>query len=151
MQKSRILALALIGIMLSSSSVSVADGYTIWLDTNKINSINFQKNEQRFYNINLIDGVAVNNNQKKFSEEPNEYKIKLYDSTSVKINKEIDDNKFPLKTFYINLGDGIKGNSSDFGGEEDSKIILIKQADERKALWERIFPLDRIRNGVKSL
>ena len=53
MQKSRILALALIGIMLSSSSVSVADAYTIWLEPNEFNPNNDQKIEQQFYNINL--------------------------------------------------------------------------------------------------
>jgi len=73
----RIVALALIGIMLSSSSVSVADGYTVWLDINEINSINDQNNDQQFYNINLKDGVAASLSQKKISGPAQTLKIKF--------------------------------------------------------------------------
>ncbi len=51
--------------MLSSSSVSVADGYTVWLNINEISSINDQNNDQRFYNINLKDAVSASLSHKK--------------------------------------------------------------------------------------
>ncbi|MGI0064133.1 MAG: LamG-like jellyroll fold domain-containing protein, partial [Nitrosopumilaceae archaeon] len=40
-------------------------------------------------------------------------------------------------------------NTTDFGNNDD-RIILIKQTNDKKALWERIFPLERIRNISKS-
>jgi len=147
----RIVALALIGIMLSSSSVSVADGYTIWLDIREINPVNDQKTEQEFYNINLNDGVSVKISEKKINGGSHPYKIKLFDSSSVFINQagKTDEIHPQSKIISINLSDGIKTKSTK-SDNDDSKIVHIKQADERKALWERIFPLDRIRNGVKS-
>jgi len=68
-QKLRIVALALIGIMLSSSSVSVADGYTIWLDINVINS----------------------SQSSMVSAKPEIYKIKLFDSTESSMMKNTFD------------------------------------------------------------
>jgi len=65
-QNSRIVALALIGIMLSSSSVSVADGYTIWLDIHEKNS---------------SQSLMV-------LAEPEIYKIKLKDSTEFRMSKK---------------------------------------------------------------
>ena len=72
--------------MLSSSSVSVADGYTVWLNINEINLINDQNNDQRFYNINLKDGVSSSLSQKKISGSAQTLKIKLVDSAFAFIN-----------------------------------------------------------------
>ncbi|MFB5631678.1 MAG: hypothetical protein ACE5RN_08850, partial [Nitrosopumilaceae archaeon] len=175
MQKSRIIALALIGIMLSSSSVSVADGYTIWLDTNENNlspsfadiethqiykiklvdatSLSFSKktNPDEFYNINLKDGVT-GSYDKRIYDKGRPYTINLNDGVGSTLKDPSENflNNKKQKIISITIFDGISSGSID-EDNEDSKIILIKQADERKALWERIFPLDRIRNGVKSL
>jgi len=153
-QTSRIVALALIGIMLSSSSLSVANGYTIKLDISKINIINDQNYDQQFYKINLNDGVSASYNQKKFSGQPQPYKIKLFDGASIinEYGKQVDHSykkQSASKTISINISDGVGTDTTDYNND-NSKIIHIKNTDERKALWERIFPLDRIRNGVKS-
>ena len=74
MKSLRILALALIVSMLSSSSFSVADGYTITLDVNKIDVQNF---DQQYYKINLNDAVSAKNNQKMFSGQPQFYRSRI--------------------------------------------------------------------------
>ena len=66
MQIPRIVALALIGIMLSSSSVSVADGYTVWLT---------------IHEINTPESLMV-------LAKPEIYKIKLHDATEFSISKK---------------------------------------------------------------
>jgi len=145
----RIVALALIGIMLSSSSVSVADGYTVWLDINEINTMNDQNYDQQFYNINLKDTVAASLSNKKISGPAQTLKIKLVDSVSAFINvlDQPSEERFPSKIISIKLSDGVNANITDYNNA-DSKIVHIKHTDERKALWERIFPLDRIRNKM---
>ena len=175
MQKSKIVALALIGIMLSSSSVSVADGYTIWIDTREVNlsqSLLVAAKPQN-YKINLFDAVD-SSNIKKIADTPESYVINLNDGVTGSFVRRVYDKGIPItvnlldgitsaindareqslnnkkqKIISINLSDCISADNSD-NDEADSKIIHIKHADERKALWERIFPLDRIRNNVKS-
>ena len=154
MIKSRIVALALISIILSSSSFSVADGYTVWLEVSDIKAAKQDfSNESNFYKINLIDDVtaSLTNN---LIQKQSPYKIKLFDSASVLIydsNNKVDQfkEKFLSEKITVRLTDGIKINNTDFD-DEDSRIVLIKQNNDRKALWERIFPLDRIRNISKS-
>jgi len=54
--KSRIIALALIGIMLSSPSVSLVDAYTIWTDVNEINGVPIMlATNSQYYKIKLFD------------------------------------------------------------------------------------------------
>src|SRR3972149_8736809 len=152
--KSRIVALALISIMLSSSSFSVADGYTIWFEVMEINAVTTPNSNEQFYKINLKDVISARLSQHYF-DYPQPYKIKLFDSASVFINdknKRVDQTiteQIPSKIIFVNLADGIGTNTTDYD-KDYSKIVLIKQDDDRKALWERIFPLDRIRNGIKS-
>jgi len=174
-QNSRIVALALIGIMLSSSSVSVADGYTVWLEISEIKSshellfsaipqiykinlldateFSMSKNtvgKPESHVINLVDGVSGSFANKVY-DKGMPYQIKLFDGSAVSTINDANEPSFNNKNqkiISINLSDGV--NSDISGNDADSKIVRIKQADERKALWERIFPLDRIRNGVKS-
>src|SRR3990172_6995119 len=152
--KSRIVALPLISIILSSSSFSVADGYTVWLEVSDIKAAKQDfRNESNFYKINLIDDVSASLINKMI-QKPSPYKIKLFDSASVIIydsNYKVDQSKekFPLEKITVRLTDVIEINNTDFD-HEDSRIVLIKQNNDKKALWERIFPLDRIRNVGKS-
>src|SRR3989304_467485 len=152
--KPRIVALALISIMLSSSSFSVADGYTIWFEVKEINAVTTPNSNEQFYKINLKDAISARLSQHYF-DYPQPYKIKLFDSASVFINdknKRVDqtiEEQILSKIISVNLADGIGTNTTDYD-KDYSKIVLIKQDDDRKALWERIFPLDRIRNGIKS-
>jgi hypothetical protein len=140
--------------MLSSSSFSVADGYTIWFEVKEINAVTTPNSNEQFYKINLKDAISARLSQHYF-DYPQPYKIKLFDSASVFINdknKRVDQTiteQIPSKIISVNLADGIGTNTTDYD-KDYSKIVLIKQDDDRKALWERIFPLDRIRNGIKS-
>ena len=63
MIKSKILALFLIGIILSSSSVSIAEAYTISFNVNTVSLVTAYP---QIYKINLIDDVSASftNNQK---------------------------------------------------------------------------------------
>src|SRR3970282_1940707 len=152
--KSRIIALALISIMLSSSSFSVADGYTIWFEVKEINAVTTHNSNEQFYKINLNDAISARLSQHYF-DYPQPYKIKLFDSASVFINdknKRVDQTigeQISSKIISVNIADCVGTNTTDYN-KDNSKIVLIKQDDDRKALWERIFPLDRIRNGIKS-
>ena len=85
MQQSRIVALALIGIMLSSSSVSVADGYTVWLEISEIKA----------------------SQASMVSEKLQIYKIKLHDATEFSMSKNTVD--IP-ESHVINLIDGVTGS-----------------------------------------
>jgi len=152
--KSRIVALALISIILSSPSFSVADGNTVWFEISDIKAAQQDfRNESTFYKINLIDDVAASlTNNNNF--QPSPYKIKLFDDASILLNdpnNRVDqtNEKFSSEKITVRLSDGIKTNTTDFG-DDDSKIVLIKQNSDKRALWERIFPLDRIRNISKS-
>src|SRR3972149_1643672 len=175
--KSRIVALALISSMLSSSSFSVADGYTIWFEVKEINAVTTHNSNEQFYKINLKDQTLANTNDKfaglsipyrinladgvssriteDLFEKGKPYHINLIDTISAIINNDDAQLKHQLtkendqRSISVNLADGVGTNTTDYN-KDDSKIVLIKQNDERKALWERIFPLDRIRNGIKS-
>ena len=85
MQQSKIVALAIIGIMLSSSSVSVADGYTIWLTIHEINP------------SQSLMVVA----------KPEIYKIRLKDSTEFSMSKKTVG---VPESYVANLNDGVKGS-----------------------------------------
>ncbi|MGI0076893.1 MAG: LamG-like jellyroll fold domain-containing protein, partial [Nitrosopumilaceae archaeon] len=148
-----IVALALISIILSSSSFSVADGYTIWVEVNDIKSAKQDfKNESKFYNINLVDNVRASLTNNKILDHSS-YEIKLFDAVSILLhdNDQVDQIKenSESKNISIDLSDGIQTDTTNFNND-DNKIILIKQNNDKKALWERIFPLDRIRNISKS-
>src|SRR3972149_2827038 len=175
--KPRIVALALISIMLSSSSFSVADGYTIWFEVKEINAVTTPNSNEQFYKINLKDNTLADTND-KFPRLSIPYRINLVDGISSRITSDVYDKGKPYqinlidgisaiisndknyqkqqlttennqKPISVNLADGIGTNTTDYD-KDYSKIVLIKQDDDRKALWERIFPLDRIRNGIKS-
>ena len=149
MQKSRIVAIALISIILSSSSFSVVDGNTVWLQKTSKDL----KNESKSYKIILVDNAAASIDKKSI-EIPQPYQINLIDAVSASISDNIYD-KDPIyqinifdgilsalnndnKNIYqkqkislhqekinINLSDGISSDTTDFD-DNDSKIILIK-------------------------
>jgi len=77
--KSRIVALALISILLSSSSFSVADGNTVW----SIKTAKDLRNESTFYKINLIDNAEANIDKKSVGI-PQPYQINLIDDVAIK-------------------------------------------------------------------
>jgi len=169
--KSRIIALALIGIILSSSSLSVADAYTITLN---IHTTPFAISHPQIYKINLFDHTAANY-EKKFAGSPALNQINLVDGISADLSESNNAMSTPYqinlvdgilsifnnfenpelekfvntKFISISLDDGIGSKSTKYN-QDDTRIVLIKENNDRKALWERIFPLDRIRNGVKS-
>ena len=154
MKNSRFVAIALISIILSSSSFSVVDGYTVWVDISDIKAAKQDfENQSKFYNINLIDNIQASLSEKEILD-PSSYEIKLSDGATILFNdynEEVDQIKenHSSEKIKINLSDSVQTNTTDFGNNDD-KIILIKQTNDRKALWERIFPLERIRNIGKS-
>jgi len=114
--------------MLSSSSVSVADGYIVWLNIHEINPINDQNYDQQFYNINLKDSVAASLSYKKISGPAQTLKIKLIDSVFTYINDvdQASEERFLSKTISIKLSDGVHANITDYT-VDNSKIVHIKQ------------------------
>src|SRR3972149_4032724 len=159
--KSRIVAIALIGIILSSS-VSVADGYTITLNVKEINE-KIQKNEKtvlQLVKVNIFDGVDTslfNFYDNVIPQIP--YKINLLDGLRTKnlaydnngILKNNANDRLQSKTLSINLVDGVGAITNDYDHNNDIRIIKIKQDHDKKAIWESIFPLERIRNNIRSL
>ena len=130
MFNSRIVAIALISIILSSSSFSVADGYTVWVDISDIKSAKQDfKNESKFYNIDLIDGIAasIDENPNKIS---NRYEINLIDDVSGISQNNANDNN---QIFKINIFDGIlsalNNNNAQHHIDSHSKNISINLSD----------------------
>ncbi len=145
--KTRILALALIGVMLSSTSFPVTNAATIAFEINEVNAIAeyriIQPNE---YKINLFDGVnaRLDNNYNDYNDQ--QYKIKLFDGVAIKFfnaNDELDQS-YPQemvnsRIISVQLNDGVGATSvNSDNNDRFVKIISIKQDHDRKALWERI-------------
>ncbi len=153
--KSRILALALIGFMLSSSSISVANGYTISFAVTEVNGtvVNTIIQPNHYKSI-LSDGIAASlGNQQYDRGEP--YRINLFDGILSILDKNYNDahdkEKTNLRIISLEIADGVGATSAKYQNEDKFvKIISIKQDHDRRALWERIFPLDRIRSSEKQ-
>src|SRR3990172_9612735 len=150
--KSRIVAIALIGIILSSS-VSVADGYTITLNVKEINE-KFPVINSHQYKIILFDAVVAKLVDSNYFNT-NSYKINLLDGIGIRISDEnypVDRGIYKqINTISVELIDGINTISDKYDPNNDIRIIKIKQDHDKKALWESIFPLERIRNNIRSL
>ena len=129
MIKSRIVALALISILLSSSSISVADGYTVWVEINEIKIAKEDfRNESKLYKINLIDDARASLTNNMFLN-PLIYKIKLIDSASILLgnpNMQVDQSKeeFLSEKITVRLLDTIEIANTEFDDDENSKIVL---------------------------
>ena len=82
--KARILALALIVIMLSSPSISLADRNTIPYEINEVNAVeDYKAILSKQYDIDLFDGVTtrLGNNLNDDFYKP--YRIELSDGVSI--------------------------------------------------------------------
>jgi len=144
--------------MLSSTSISVANGYTVSFAVTEVNGtvvngIILPKQ----YKLVLSDGIAASLARQPYEQEQQPFRIDLFDgifaSYDKKYNDEQNDNKkFNSHVISLQIADGV-GTSSikQHNDERFVKIISIKQDHDRKALWERIFPLDRIRSEKQSL
>ena len=152
MIKSRIVAIALIGIILSSS-ISVVDGYTVTINVKEINE-KFPIIDSHQYNIMLYDAVVVKLVDSNYFNT-NSYKINLLDGIGIKFSDDgypVDPGIYaPSNTISVEIIDGLDTKSEHHDTNNDIKIIKIKQDHDKKALWERIFPLERIKNTIKSL
>src|SRR3972149_217508 len=95
--KSRIVALALISIMLSSSSFSVADGYTIWFEVKEINAETTPNSNEQFYKINLLDGVSSRITSDVY-DNGKPYQINLIDGILAIISNDKNYQKHQLTT-----------------------------------------------------
>ena len=142
MLKSRIVAIALIGIILSSS-VTVADGYTITINVKEINE-KFSIIDSHQYKIMLFDAVVAKLVDSNYFNTDS-YKINLLDGIGIRFSDE----KYPvdrgiykqINTISVELRDGVNTLSDKYYNNNDIRIIKIKQDHDKKALWERIFPL----------
>jgi len=119
--KTRLVALALIVIMLSSPSISLADRNTIPFEINEVNAVeNYKAILSKQYRIDLLDGVTtrLGNNLNDDSYKP--YIIELSDGVSIKFQVENEDvdpillQKIRSKTFSIQLIDGVSTISNNF-------------------------------------
>ena len=144
MLKSRIVAIALIGIILSSSSISVADAYTISINVKEINE-KLTKSENTFpqnFKVKIFDGVAgslFNNNDYTISHKP--YKIFLFDGMVANLLYNFNDephhnivDEIMPEPISVYLRDGVGVTINDSGNNNDVRIIKIKQDHDRKAL-----------------
>jgi len=108
------------------------------------------------YQIMLLDTVTANMFDKNYFKT-NPFKIILKDGMGVRLvndNYPVDPDKHEQinqNIISINLEDGVETKTNYSNNDDTIKIIKIKQDHDRKALWERIFPLDRIRNNEKTL
>jgi len=83
--KTRILALALIGIMLSSTSLPVIDASTVAFEINVVNATTeYRIIQPNQYKINVFDGVKtrLDNDFNDYNDQ--QYKIKLFDCCVIK-------------------------------------------------------------------
>ncbi len=151
--KSRIVALALIGILLSSSLVSVANAYTITFAISEINGNTVHNFIQpSLYQMDLFDGVDASLDKKT----NNPFRINLFDGILSSLDKNYNpeqknEDKPNLRIISVKLKDGVAAKIPSYVHDGDTvKIVSIKQDHDRRALWERIFPLERIRNGEKQ-
>ena len=156
--KSRIVALALISIMLTSTSISAADAYTISFTVSDVNAVSYnQILLPKLVQIDLLDGVtSTHNSGLGNNEEKQSQKLFLFDGIgTLSLNNFDGSNQnthelSKLNRITVHLQDGVGTDTNDYE-HDDVKIIKIKQDHDRKALWERIFPLDRIINNKKTL
>jgi len=154
--KTRIVAIALICIMLSSSSLSVANGFTISLAVTEVNGKIIHNNLQKtHFKIDLLDGVAASIDRQNKEQTP--FRFNLFDGIQSSLDNKQNDEQQEYETtnprkFSVGLLDGVGATAVKYKNQDDKyvKIISIKLDHDRKALWERIFPLDRIRNGEKQ-
>ena len=156
--KSRIVALALISIILISPSLSAVNGYTISFNVSNVNAVTYnQIVTPKLIQINLIDGVSSSFDVGSKNNKEKQLKINLFDGIYTLQDDNFKDksNQFTPESYKSNvipikIKDGIGTDTNDYDNDEQIKIIKIKQDHDRKALWERIFPLDRIRNNENT-
>ncbi len=156
--KTRFVALALIVIMLSSPSISLADRNTIPFEINKVNAVeDYKAILSKQYDIDLFDGVTTRLGNNLYHDSDKPYQIELYDGVSIRFldeNEDVDPillQQIRSKTYSAQISDGVATKSNNFDNNDTYvKIVTIKLDHDRKALWERIFPLERIRNGEKQ-
>ena len=156
--KSRILALALIGILLSSPAISVADAYVMSFAVTNVNGVPINEISRiNFFKISLLDGIVASLDNRSYeSQQP--IRINMFDGILSSINDKkqndkqfVQEEKTKQRIISLKLGDGVGTHTKKFGGNDDDiRIVSIKQDHDRKALWERIFPLDRIRGSEKE-
>ena len=103
MQKSRIVAIALISIILSSSSFSASDAYVIWSDNNDNHSLLMVTAQPQIYKIKLLDKTEASL-IKYYNELSKSHQINLYDGISSSAIDDVNDNGKP---YQINLYDGV--------------------------------------------
>ena len=124
MIKSRILALALIGIIWSSTPLSLADAYTISFSVNKLDTTPLVVGTPKNFQINLVDNVST-----LLTEyDGTDHKIKIFDQISGKLddkNNRANDKIPNQKLISIKIYDVVGTNSTDYNND-NRKIILIK-------------------------
>jgi len=143
--------------MLSPTSISVVNGCTVSFSVTEVNGtvVNgfIQPNQ---YKLVLSDGIAASLGRDPNGQEQQPFRIDLFDGIFASYDKKYNDNqndnkKFNSRIISLQIADGV-GTASikQYNDETYVKIISIKQDHDRKALWERIFPLDRIRSSEKQ-
>ena len=108
--------------MLSSSSVSVADAYTIWTDVNEINGVSTYSHSNN-YKIKLSDSTAASTD-KKFTGFPTSYSVNLLDGITSIVS---DDAYTKGKPIQINLFDGILSVLNNNNKQIDNAQDNIKE------------------------
>ena len=125
MQQSRIVALALIGIMLSSSSVSVADGYTVWLEISEIKASQplMVLAKQQIYKLKLFDSTEFSIS-KNTVDIPDSHLINIKDSATGSFFNMVYDKGIPyqIKLFDSTIS-AINDVQEQSFSNKNSKII----------------------------
>ncbi len=159
MMKARILALILIGIMLSSTFIPFADAATIGFEITGVNGTpEYRIIQPNQYKLDLSDGIVASLGRQPYEQEQQPYRIDLFDGILASFDKKYNDlqndnKKLNSRMISVKLNDGVGTSSIKQHHDNDRfiKIISIKQDHDRKAIWERIFPADRIRSEEQSM
>ena len=127
--KSRIVALALIVIVLSSSSFSAVDGYSVSFTIKDVKEFTHKLNGNN-YQITLLDAVAATIvNQNYF--DTNFFKIDLQDGVGVRLtndNYPVDpgrQNQINSQTFSVQLEDSA-GVKTNYSSNDNDAVKIIK-------------------------
>ncbi|RDJ38377.1 MAG: hypothetical protein DWQ19_00990, partial [Crenarchaeota archaeon] len=130
--ETKAIAVALVSIILISSfSFAFATSVSIYsnipndeITFSQIKTTNTNEKISKHYSVNLFDGISVKQFNGKKLPVP-------------------DDVRNEGKIYSVNLFDGIKTSSEK---KTEGIITKIHNGNERLAIWERIFPLERFKN-----
>ncbi len=119
--------------MLSSTSISVANGYTVSFVVTEVNRTDVNgiilPNQ---YKLVLSDGIAASLGRQPFEQEQQPYRIELFDGIFASYDKKYNDlqndyNKLNSRTISLQIVDGVGTSSIKYQNDKFYPKIFVKQ------------------------